>query len=234
MHPRRAGDFRVDVAIGDLTRVNIFVIQTGGNESRLSDFGLLTAGLVADFNTGNGQVTNIIGRTLPLETGTASPLFRFNQGPDPTFDNTAGSLQIQGAIDLNDNRDTPGLNTGAAFVGFFEFEALQEGDTVFTLSDPNTVATVTNNTLNNDPEFTDLDAELFCRRTNAHDLRRDCDSRAVRDDRALRSCGPLHPASSPTRLSDTNQRHLATPKGVAVFHGSGPSAGYLDSLVNDV
>ena len=158
--PTNGGDLRVDVAIGDITRVNVFILQTGTNESRLSDAGLLTAGLVADFNTGNGEVTNIIGRTLPLELGTTSPLFRFNQGPDPSFDNTAGTLQIQGGIDLNDNRPEPGVGTGAAFVGFFEFEAQGEGDTVFTLSDPNNVSTVANNVLN-DAGFTDIDGELF-------------------------------------------------------------------------
>ncbi|MEO1530008.1 MAG: PEP-CTERM sorting domain-containing protein [Planctomycetota bacterium] len=159
--PTEGGDLRVNVAIGDTTRINVFVIETGANESRLSDAGLLTAGFVAGFNTDNGAVTNIIGRTLPLETGTTSPLFRFNQGPDPSFDNTAGTLQIQGGIDLNDSRDTPGLNTGAAFIGFFDFEAAREGDTTFTLSDPNAVTTVANNVLNDNPSFTDIDAELF-------------------------------------------------------------------------
>ncbi|MEL6104878.1 MAG: PEP-CTERM sorting domain-containing protein [Planctomycetota bacterium] len=160
--PNAGGDVRVDVAIGDVTRVNVFIIETGANESRLSDSGLLTAGLVADFNTGLGEVTTIIGQNLPLDPNAGNaPLFRFNQGPAPSFDNTAGTLQMQGGINLNDARDDPGFGTGTAFVGFFEFEAQAEGSTTFTLSDPNATATVANNVLNDTPNFTDIDAELF-------------------------------------------------------------------------
>lgn len=158
--PISGGNFGLVASVGDVARINIFAIDTAGGTD-LFDSGLLNAGLVgtSDDSAGKGEVLGVIGKNVPfLAPGDFRPTFRFNQGPDPLF--SGNSFAIDGGIDLNDARGAPGLGTGSAFIGFFDYEITGEGSATFTVADPS-AGSISNNTLNNDPGFTALDASIF-------------------------------------------------------------------------
>ena len=168
-----AGTTRIVANAGDAIRISVFMLERGA-DMRLSDSGLVSAGFTARFDPSVGKVNSIIAKSLPFEAGVNPPTaaYRFNQGPDPTFDNVAGTLQINGAVDLNDQRirdgNYPGRGSGAAFLGYFDFELTGQGETTFTFSDVNPTVGFSNNTLNDprdvdpaDKVFIDLDPELF-------------------------------------------------------------------------
>lgn len=158
-----AGSTTFNVNQGDAVRISVYLLQQGA-DTRLSDSGLFLASFDASFDATKGQVRSIIGKALPFSELAPVPrnTYRFPLGNDgPVFDNTAGTLSIGGGIDLDDPRPIPGIGTGEAFVGYFDFELTQPGAVTFTFSDPNPSPTFANNSLNDNPSFTNLDGELF-------------------------------------------------------------------------
>lgn len=172
--PSGIGTTNLNITPGETARISVFVVQRGG-DTRLSEFGLFQSSFQASFDPTAGQVTSIISDSLPFEGGVnpPTPLNRFTVGPDASFDNDLGLLNLGGSLDVDDSRfqagDIPGLGTGSAFVGFFDFQVTGDAPISFTFTDPNPSDSFSNNSLygrliGDGPMtegFDDLDPEFF-------------------------------------------------------------------------
>lgn len=157
--------------VGDIFRINIFMLEQGAAESRIMEFGVVSTGIVASTtpDAGKGEILGVVGTSLPVisfDGGVQGPpVYQFGATSGFTgFDNGAGTVTFAGGADLGSDaggaKPAPGLGTESVFIGYFDYQINGEGVANFAIGDENPNAGFSNNTIGG-MGGDDLDLELF-------------------------------------------------------------------------